>query len=948
MVLAKIREFLSSCRPDNYFAFSKYKRIIWNILFVSLLLSVFLTVFCQIPPLADKNINHVADVIWIFDLVLLLIFDYKTFIDRVIKISLVVVPFSVFLLIAFLFKQPSFTGTPLTKAIYLSVFIMTIWLMYSPLFKHSNIKMFMIVYVVAAVLLASIVYFDILRGSDISSSYYAYRSKNSTGPILFVAIIFSYFLLNKKSPWSTIVRYLLYAFFTVIIALMKCRTVLIFLPISLIYLFSIQYKSDLAFIILVVTIFLIFALLFFVPYFRDNILFSILLNGKQNATIDDIFSGRFSIIYGKLTANTNYIVGNFSTYFDCMPLLLIVNYGFVGFLLFLPIIALPFFFFIKSSKVLGKNDWIVQLQLLFLISFFSFSIFEGLVPFGPGAETFVFWMIICCTYRDDFKMLSKTETFFFAVSSKINLVFNKDILTTVISSLVYGVLLFFVLSSSLFDSISSSIFDVLPFGKTTIAYVQPESVVVDGPDVICVGQKVNYKSVFNPSNTTDKGTRWDVWAQNNEISIDEFSGTVTANKVGRNITIIGKSSKSYTTFGRKMISVVDPLHYNFSLFEIHNEEDRLVYEKGETAKLIFDANYIPRIDLLSFFSSDESVAKVSDQGIISFISQGTVEIYSIVENDYRNQSNSLIFTVSSSGFIPTDSISVKIPTDHYQFEPLSIIPLFNDEATDKHYDIDIAGGLYEIDSDSRVTFLNRGTYQINICSRSNPALITSQNINIMANAPESIKYYGDTWWKVGKMEKLDLRLRYTNGFEKELLPSEILTTNNDYNKRAWTFKNGLCGDELSAIAITSGRMSIGFSLKQDPKININIVIKCNRFDYSDYCYYANCVGAAISVLFAFVFLIGSLINGMPINKFFLLGIYSLLYFSIAFVLIFKYSLSFLWLISYLVLFLIYFGLALLMLFKKRKLSFEVFCEILKPNNYPALINRIVNCYELNV
>ena len=948
MISAKIKDYFASCKPDNYYSFSKYKRVVWNILFVSLLLSVFLTILFQMPTLAAKGINHVADVIWVLDLVLLLLFDYKNFLDRVIKVGLVTIPFSVYLLVATIFKQPAFTGSSLTKAIYLSVFIMIVWLSYSPMFKYSNVKLFMAVYIVAALLLAFIVYVGTLRGSDISSSYYVYSSKNSTGPILFVAIIFSYFLLNEKRVGTTIIRFLLYIFFVVIIALMKCRTVLVFLPIAFIYIFRLQYQNNLAFIILIFSILLGIVLLLFVPYFRDVILFKILLNGKQNSSIDDIFSGRLSIIYHKLTTNTNYVFGNFSTYFDCMPLLLVVNYGFVGFLLLLPIVIMPFFLVAKNFRIFGKNNWIVKLQVLFLFSFFFFSILEGLVPFGPGAETFVFWMVVCCTYRDDLKIYTKVELFFSSISSKVSLVLNKRVLVTCISSILYGGLLFFILSPSFFYSVSSSCFDILPVGKATMSYVKPESISIKGPSELCVGQMANYESIFYPSKTTDKGTRWDALASNNEISIDEFNGTVIANRVGKNITIIGKSSKSYSTYGRKTISIVEPSNYNFNLFEIYNEENRFSYKKGETAKILYDVNYIPRIDLLTFTSSDESIATVNNEGVVNFVGNGTVEIHSTIKNNYHNKSNVLVFNVSSSDFVPTTSLSVNIPNSHHQFEPLEVIPSFNNDATDKHYDIDIIGGPYDCNSNSKVVFLSQGVYRINICSRNNPALKITQDINILANSPKSIEYCGDVWWKVGKMDKLDLRLKYFNGFEKELLPSEIVTTNNDYSKRAWISKNGICGDELSAIAITSGNMAINFSLKQDPDINITILIKCNRFDYLEYRHYVYLLGAIISLFFSLLFLFTFFLNELQINEFILLVIYLVLFSPIAFILVSKYSLSSFLLIPFFVMLFAYLAFVFFLLIKKRSVYIEVFCESIKPNNYPIFTNRITNYYKLDI
>ena len=949
MILSYLKQEFISFRPDKYSDFSKYKKIIWNILFATLLLSIFLTIFFQIPALSEKSINHIADLIWVIDLVLLILFDYKVFIKSLIKISFIAGPFVLYLVLALCLKQPAFTGSPLTKSIFLSLFIVLIWLSYSPLFKKSNLKAFMLVYIVSAILLSAVVYFDVLRGANISSSIYAYKSKNSTGPILFIAIIFSYFLLSNKKVYLTVIKYVLYVFFVVIIALMKCRTVLIFLPIAFLYLFRLQFKSDTAFVILIVSSAVIVILLFAVPYLRNTILFNILLNGKQNATIDDVFSGRLSIIYQKLISNNNYLIGNFSTYFDCLPLLLIVNYGVFGVLLFAPIIIFPFYLYQKSKLLYGKKDWFVNLQLLILISFSFFSVFEGLVPFGPGAETFVFWMVLCCNYVRQDKLASKVETNLYRAFDKVERIFNKQTLVTLMSLTLYGFLLLFIASASVFQSFSSYIFDVLPWEKTSISYTAPSSVIVDGPSQMCVGQKMVYHSKFNPDNTTDKGTRWDTWAQNGELIIDEFDGVATALKEGQNISIIGKSSKAYSIYGRKMISIVKPNDFNFADFKIASEDDdKSFYSKGETTKIIYDSNYVPTIDLIEFHSSNESVASISSDGVVSFVNAGHVEIYATINNSFHNKSNLLVFDVDDLGFVPTTQIDFDAPSQYNQFEPLNISVKFNEYASDKHFDLIITGGEYHIDSNFTITFLNYGVYQIKALSRNNKELEVSKIVEVLANPISSIEYYGTEWLEVGEMEKLDLRIKYKSGFERKLLPSDIVTTNNDFNNRAWMSKNGICADELSVIAITSGNISLNFSLKSNPKINISINIVCNKYSYAKYCSLLYSVGGVVSSIVAFMFLIFSLINGLRINKIIIISSYSLLYWLAMFLLIFIRGSSMFLIIPFGALYLIYLTIICFTFIKRKTISFDIFCESIMVNNIPNKKDLVFHYKELKI
>lgn len=242
---------------------------------------------------------------------------------------------------------------------------------------------------IVTIYLGFAIYYNFLVGYDITSRIYAYQSKNSMAQILLAGMMVGLFCAMpryKKYMYLWIGGAL---FLTVVIFLLKSRATLIGLFFVCAYM-MIKYPNKkirriaLAVGILIVIYFCYNQSLFY--SIVDNFIYA----GRDANDIDDVTSGRLTIAAGKLSnMEGNIIFGVGHNYLDCMPIAIFIQYGIVGWLIYL-------LFFIWMSKVViinNKDDGMLGLSTFLLFSIYMInSLFEAYPPFGPGAKCFILWM----------------------------------------------------------------------------------------------------------------------------------------------------------------------------------------------------------------------------------------------------------------------------------------------------------------------------------------------------------------------------------------------------------------------------------------------------------------------------------------------------------------------------------------------------------------------------
>lgn len=123
----------------------------------------------------------------------------------------------------------------------------------------------------------------------------------------------------------------------------------------------------------------------------DIVVNGILLSGRSAANLNDVSSGRVILIQKCMEGiSENFWFGNGNKYLDCMPVIMLYQYGFIG-------AMMVFSFLIHIGwHVLFKIDRSPANLLAFLLfgCFMLNSLFEAQPPFGPGIKCFLLWVFI--------------------------------------------------------------------------------------------------------------------------------------------------------------------------------------------------------------------------------------------------------------------------------------------------------------------------------------------------------------------------------------------------------------------------------------------------------------------------------------------------------------------------------------------------------------------------
>ena len=863
-MIQKIKSFFinthNACVP-SFIANDKRKRIIFLVAFYLLFASTFLTIFGQIPFFSSRGLTKLFQIGWVLVLVPLLMLDYKQLIKSLLKTSLLLLPFLLYCLVALCFKiySISYSGT---IVIFLSSFILFIGVTFSKYKTETSLKFLLFGYLCGAFLYAGIVYFAILRGYDLDNQIYAFGDKNSAGPIFMAAAIIAYYLFSKRQPFQIACRWLIISFFIIIIALSKNRAVLVIIPFIILPMIFVDIKSRIVSLIIIFLMVAGITLIFAVPQLYEVIIIKILFNSKTN--IDEIFSGRLSQIVENIQ-NLNPVFGNGGNYFDCMPVSFLCSYGLLGIISLLPMIIKPFWMFMRVKKNINKRLFvaIVLLSMLYILT----SLFEGFGYFGPGAKSFILWFT-AGLFSSDLKYNNRTaihNTIDRTIQIVVNVFDSKYLITFIELSLLTLSNIFLFSNNTLFN-IGDIVIDKLPTTNEIANYIEIQDNTIDAPvNTMCVGQKITFKTKATPYDAYDKIVQWSTgWIDNPPITVNSYSGEVFAYKGGTALLNINRfrvgPNGIYIQFPvlryeeydfDKLYISSKPFSSSFS----NTENDIININNNCTAKLFYDNFYLPKMDDFSFISSNINVATVDNNGVISAHNPGTCIIKGILKNSYNNESiNYVTINVMDRPFVSVSSFDVDYSKTCYQYEPYEILPIFNDDASDKKITIDVNGLKYE-QRDNQLIFTEFGTAFVTVSSQNNPSYKKSFELEIKENPP--VKFECKTKrLLIGEMKnarELGLMLIFKNGYKKIITDDDILFDSIDFSNRAWTDRNGLTGNNRTTIyAVKKGTIRLSYVSRIDQNIKGTFNITCSAYTAEEYSYLCNGTGV---IALSFVLLI---------------------------------------------------------------------------------------------
>ena len=363
----------------------------------------------QLPHLLATGVDAYLKLVWLAPLGYGLIKEYKHMADDVLR------PFYLFAVIFMLYcltldslvwtVKGYFGGDCYNIAVSFMVMIVAYLYWQQALDKRKLIWLLGISILICTIILTFTVYFDFLKGVDLSGRIYAFKAKNSMGQILFVGAFVGIFLTWSQNKLLQVIYMLISACILIVIFAIKSRATIISIGVVILY-FLLFYKNKKVRITLLVSLGLILSYAFLFSdlgsYVVDNFVFA----GRNTESVDDLSSGRLSIIVRKLELVQNNWIGIGNTYLDSFPIAIYIQYGIIGCV----IMGTFLLYLTRKIILLDKKDPISIITVVLFISFMVNCLFEALPPFGPGVKCFLLWMFLGFTLSEQYNNIIDSES----------------------------------------------------------------------------------------------------------------------------------------------------------------------------------------------------------------------------------------------------------------------------------------------------------------------------------------------------------------------------------------------------------------------------------------------------------------------------------------------------------------------------------------------------------
>ena len=366
-----------------------------NLISLFYFLSVVTTLISQLPQILETGLSAYFQLIWVLPLGLLIIF--KTFrIDRVLLIALIILLLLTIILSMFhFFGIKPYLNSPHLINLYKSILILII--SYNSAF-HIDMEMFSVklglITLFCGLFLALGVYsFSFVSDFQIESREYAYSGKNSISQIILSCLILSTLLLvNYNDKIIISIRFFNVFFSIFVLLLLKSRaSILGFLVVLVILFFQSTYKFLKWYIL--IGLFMVAILLANNDEFKNILIKSIFLAGRDGGDLNDASSGRFDffIEFPHLFAQ-NILFGYGNLFSESFPLSVLLDYGLIWSLLVFFVVLIPVIYW-KRFSCLPNVNLLFSFKLVIIIHYIN-ALFEQQAPIGPGAKNFLLWSIL--------------------------------------------------------------------------------------------------------------------------------------------------------------------------------------------------------------------------------------------------------------------------------------------------------------------------------------------------------------------------------------------------------------------------------------------------------------------------------------------------------------------------------------------------------------------------
>lgn len=358
----------------------------------SFLLTIICSLFSQLPDLLGSTLTTVLKMTWLVPFALCLLLNPHKLIARSVLPSVAfVLAFAFYCFMLDSLTEPDYLGVDLTN-MTISLFVCIVsYLVWRNCGDDKFFNKICVITLLAAFVVAIVIYRDFLLNSSIADLKYAYDAKNSMGQILLntVIICFLGFLPHgkvKRGAYIALILFLLLEIF-----LLKSRATLVGLGFVIAYMaFGIRnkfYKRAIWFVLIGGAVYLV-ANSEMRSILVDNILFA----NRDVSDLDDLSSGRIHLIEMRLSQMDGHLffgIGNF--YLDCFPIAILGQYGIFGAAIVFAYIA---WLAKTANKTIGTKTKYGLIAFLLFWTLMLNALFEAQPPFGPGMKCFPLWMML--------------------------------------------------------------------------------------------------------------------------------------------------------------------------------------------------------------------------------------------------------------------------------------------------------------------------------------------------------------------------------------------------------------------------------------------------------------------------------------------------------------------------------------------------------------------------
>ncbi len=281
--------------------------------------------------------------------------------------------------------------------IIIAIVILMVGLFLGNSFTKEDIKRLCKCYMYITVIMAVFLFLFYLRGTDIYSIQYMYRSgKNEIAVLLMCALAIVFTVYDPKNTIQYAFQFFSIAILIVDIFLLKCRSVMLaIVPMFLFVLISKKYLNKKFRIIFISLIAVGAIFLLLNKEYLDIIINQFIFANRDSTSVDDLSSGRLDQIKeGLKVFNENWLIGvGDRKTLDCMYVSILANYGILCF----PIVIMAIYPVIWAFKNLfskkSNRDSIAVCFLFIALGMFIVSFLEELAPFGSGVRCYILWLL---------------------------------------------------------------------------------------------------------------------------------------------------------------------------------------------------------------------------------------------------------------------------------------------------------------------------------------------------------------------------------------------------------------------------------------------------------------------------------------------------------------------------------------------------------------------------